>query len=471
LQHKIIKGIDLKIVCLGAGKSGFAAAKLAKKNNHDVFLSEFNSIEKFTNILDELNSLEIEYEFGGHSLKKILDSDLVVCSPGIKPTSEIIQEIKNNNIKLISEIEFASYYTNNPIIAVTGTNGKTTTVNLIHYIITSCGKQSELLGNVGNPFSDYAQNPKKDSIISLELSSYQLDNIVDFRPDVAVFLNITEDHLSYHGSFQHYFEAKWKITSKQNENDLLILNVDDKLLMQFLNVGGHKSKASFSAISTNPDIILDERFKDGIYSDGEKIYYFKMQQHGLPVRQQYKEELMQLSNLALPGIHNLYNSMAAAMAVRRFEIKNEDLRDCLATFQGVEHRLEFVRTIGRNDYINDSKATNVNAAWYALSSYERPIIWIAGGQGENDYSELFELAKSKVSKIITFGEEANNIFNYFYKDFDTYLVNNLEQSILKAKELVTSNEIILFSPACKSFDQYTNFEERGQHFKTIVKSL
>jgi len=461
----------LKITCLGAGKSGFAAAKLALKNNNEVFLSEYGSIDKFLGILDELNNTEIEYEFGNHSIKKILESDLVVCSPGIKPDSFVIQEIKKHNIKLISEIEFASYYTDNPTIAITGTNGKTTTVNLIHYILTKCGKQSELLGNVGNPYSDYAINPNKESILSLELSSYQLDNIIDFRPDVAAFLNITEDHISYHGSFQHYFEAKWKITSKQNENDLLILNVDDKLLMQFLNVGGHKSKACFSAISTNPDIILDERFKDGIYSDGDKIYFFKMQQYGLPVRQQNKEELMQLSNLALPGIHNLYNSMAAAMAVRRFEIKNEDLRDCLATFQGVEHRLEFVRTIGRNDFINDSKATNVNAAWYALSSYERPIIWIAGGQGENDYSELLDIAKNKVSKIITFGEEGNNIFNYFYKDFDTYLVNNLEQAILKAKETATSNEVILFSPACKSFDQYTNFEERGQHFKSIVKSL
>lgn len=461
----------MKITCLGAGKSGFAAAKLALKNNNEVFLSEYGSIDKFLGILDELNNTEIEYEFGNHSIKKILESDLVVCSPGIKPDSFVIQEIKKHNIKLISEIEFASYYTDNPTIAITGTNGKTTTVNLIHYILTKCGKQSELLGNVGNPYSDYAINPNKESILSLELSSYQLDNIIDFRPDVAAFLNITEDHISYHGSFQHYFEAKWKITSKQNENDLLILNVDDKLLMQFLNVGGHKSKACFSAISTNPDIILDERFKDGIYSDGDKIYFFKMQQYGLPVRQQNKEELMQLSNLALPGIHNLYNSMAAAMAVRRFEIKNEDLRDCLATFQGVEHRLEFVRTIGRNDFINDSKATNVNAAWYALSSYERPIIWIAGGQGENDYSELLDIAKNKVSKIITFGEEGNNIFNYFYKDFDTYLVNNLEQAILKAKETATSNEVILFSPACKSFDQYTNFEERGQHFKSIVKSL
>ena len=197
----------MKITCLGAGKSGFAAAKLALKNNNEVFLSEYGSIDKFLGILDELNNTEIEYEFGNHSIKKILESDLVVCSPGIKPDSFVIQEIKKHNIKLISEIEFASYYTDNPTIAITGTNGKTTTVNLIHYILTKCGKQSELLGNVGNPYSDYAINPNKESILSLELSSYQLDNIIDFRPDVAAFLNITEDHISYHGSFQHYFEA------------------------------------------------------------------------------------------------------------------------------------------------------------------------------------------------------------------------------------------------------------------------
>ena len=242
-------------------------------------------------------------------------------------------------------------------------------------------------------------------------------------------------------------------------------------IMQRLEVGGHSTKAKLSAISTNPELILSDKFTDGIYSEGDKIYFFKMQQFGLPIRLQDKEEIMQVSQLALPGVHNLYNSMAAAIALRRFEITNEDLRDCLSTFQGVEHRLEYVRTIGKNDYINDSKATNVNAAWYALSSYERPITWILGGQGDNDYNELLEIAKKKVSKIVTFGEEANNIFNFFSEHFETYKLNDLEESILKAKEISNANEVILFSPACKSFDQYTNFEERGQHFKTIVNSL
>lgn len=461
----------MKVTCLGAGKSGLAAAYLAKSKGYDVFLSEYNPIDKYSHLIEKLKDKNIEFEFGGHSLDKIKLSDLVVVSPGIKPSSEVIQFIKSKHIKLISEVEFATNFIDNSIIGVTGTNGKTTTVHLIHYILNKCGKKSALLGNVGNPVSDYVENSKDISVLTTELSSYQLDNCVDFRPDIAIILNVTEDHISYHGSFPHYFDAKWKITSKQTENDLLILNVDDKSIANSLEVGGHKTQARIYAISTNPDKILDERFSGGIYSDGNKIYFFNLQQHGLPIRMQNKEELMQVSNLALPGVHNLYNSMAAAMAVRRFELKNEDLRDCLATFQGVEHRLEFVRTIGRNDYINDSKATNINAAWYALSSYERPIIWILGGQGDNDYSELQELARRKVNKIVTFGEESNNIYNFFYNDFEIYKVNDLEEAILKAKSITESNEVILFSPACKSFDQYTNFEERGQHFKNIVNSL
>lgn len=461
----------MKITCLGAGKSGLAAAKLAKSKGNEVFLSEYSPVDKFKSIIQDLENNKIDYEFGGHNFEKILNSDLVICSPGIKPSSEIIKKIKEQNIKLISEIEYATYFTSNPIVAITGTNGKTTTVSLIDYSFNRCGKKSHLLGNVGNPFSTAVDNLNNNDIITLEVSSYQLDNTIDFRPDVAIFLNITEDHIAYHGSFPHYFDAKWKITENQTPNDLLILNVDDKEIMRRVEVGGHKTNAKLSAISTNPELILSDKFSDGIYSDGDKVYFFKMQHIGLPIRLQDKEEIMQVSQLALPGVHNLYNSMAAAIALRRFEITNEDLRDCLSTFQGVEHRLEFVRTIGRNDYINDSKATNVNAAWYALSSYERPITWILGGQGDNDYNELLEIAKKKVSKIVTFGEESNNIYNFFSKDFEIYKLNDLEEAILKAKDISTSNEVILFSPSCKSFDQYTNFEERGQHFKSIVNSL
>ncbi len=461
----------MKITCLGAGKSGLAAAKLASLHSNEVLLSEYNTIDKFPNIEDELKKYNIRCEFGGHSLEEILKSDLVICSPGIKPISEVILKIKENNIKLISEVEYGSYFIKNVIIGVTGTNGKTTTVSLIDYSLNRCGKQSHLLGNVGTPLSASIDKIKNDDIITLELSSYQLDNINDLRVNIAIFLNITEDHIAYHGSFPHYFDAKWKITKNQNENDLLILNADDKEIMHRLEVGGHSTKAKLLAISINPELVLNDKFSGGIYSDGEKIYIFKMQQVGLPIRLQHKEELMQVSQLALPGVHNLYNSMAAAIALRRFEITNEDLRDCLSTFQGVEHRLEFVRTIGKNDYINDSKATNVNASWYALSSYERPIIWLVGGRGDNDYSELLDVASKKVRKIIAFGEEANNIYSYFSNYFDVYKANDLEEAILKGKSLTTSNEVILFSPACKSFDQYTNFEERGQHFKQIVNSL
>ena len=461
----------MKITCLGAGKSGLAAAKLAARYNNDVFLSEYGSIDSFSSIIGDLEANGIRYEFGKHSFDEILSSDLVVCSPGIKPSSEVIRKIKENGIRLISEVEYAASFVNNQIIGVTGTNGKTTTVSLIDYSLNRCGKKSHLLGNVGTPLSTIVDKLDDGDIITLELSSYQLDNIVDFRPNVAIFLNITEDHIAYHGSFPQYFDAKWKITENQRSNDLLILNVDDKEIMQGIGVGGHSTFAELSAISLNPDLILDDRFKSGFYSDGEKIYYFKMQQAGLPIRLQDKEEIMQVSQLALPGVHNLYNSLAAAVALRRFEITNEDLRDCLSTFQGVEHRLEFVRTIGRNDYINDSKATNINAAWYALSSYDRPIIWLAGGRGDNNYGELLDVARKNVSKVIAFGEEADKIYNFFSREFEVYKLENLEEAVLKARQVAVTNEVVLFSPSCKSFDQYTNFEERGQHFKVLVNSL
>lgn len=457
----------MKVTILGAGRSGTAAALLAKEKGFDVFLSEFSENENPNYF--KLNEAGIEFERGKHSESKILDSDLIIPSPGIKPNIPIIQEAKKIGIKMIDETAFAlKYMKNNRVIAVTGTNGKTTTVNLIHHIFNSSGKKAHLAGNVGVPLSSLVGKINSEDILILELSSFQLERSENFDPEVAIFLNISEDHLDWHGNFVNYFRSKWKITLEQSPKNLLILTLDDKRLIENAFVGGQSTKAELAAVTTNPDREFGDKFSFGIMLAGDHIYFYKQQGYK-PIK---KEELMPISELALPGAHNIFNSMAAAMAARRFEIPNEDIRDSLTSFKGVEHRLEFVRSFQNMDFINDSKATNINSAWYALSSYNKPIIWIAGGlDSGNDYTSLESLVKNNVKAVISYGEERDNIFNFFSGVCSCKRATDLNEAIVHAVEAGIGGDVILFSPACKSFDQYTNFEERGQDFKRIVNSL
>ncbi len=442
----------MNITVIGAGKSGLEAAKLAVKKGENVFLTESKIPANFDFLKKEFENYNINFELGGHSEKALNNCDLIITSPGVPPHSEIIRRAESLEIPIISEIEYAYKYLKNPIIAITGTNGKTTTTSLTAYILNNSGKKAVAAGNIGKPLASLVDNIEDDTIIVAELSSFQLDRCYKFKPDVAVILNITPDHLYYHGSMEEYIQAKFKISLQQSPENLLILNADDSATMGILP----STKAKVAFISLKP-VVRGAYCTDGL---------IKL------VEQHNEEELILASKLGLPGVHNTYNSMAAALAARAFEIPNENIRDSLITFRGVEHRLEFVRTIDGVDFINDSKATNINAAWFALASYSRPIVWIAGGRGDNnDYSQLNEIVQKNVSNIICIGEEKQAIFNHFCAMKRCIQVDTLLDAVLEAKKVARAGEVVLFAPACKSFDMFINFEHRGEEFKRIVNSL
>ena len=442
----------MNITIIGAGKSGIAAAKLAKKNGEKVFVSESGNIDKFSDTVELLNEHEIDFEFGENSKKATEKTDLIITSPGVPPNADIMLEADKKGIPVISELEYGWNQLDNPFIAITGTNGKTTTTALIEHILKSSGKKAIAAGNIGNPVSNLVGNIDPETIIVSEVSSYQLDRCNEFAPETALILNITPDHLGYHGLMENYISSKLKISSKQIEENFLIYNADDEVLSRT----NFNTKAQIIRISMTPT----ER---GIFLDGGLI------NHNL---QHKTEEIMHIRELSLPGEHNVYNSMAAAIAARTFEITNEDIRDSLMTFAGVEHRLEKVRDAEGILYVNDSKATNINAAWYALRSYDRPIIWIAGGRGDNnDYSYLDSQVEKSVKAIVAIGEEKQAIFNHFSSGKRCLTEDSLESAVEKAKELADFGDVILFAPACKSFDMFANFEQRGTAFKNIVNNL
>jgi len=448
----------MKITVIGAGKSGLAAAKLAKRMNFDVFLSELKSGEFFPGIDKVLSENNISYEFGKNSQESLTNSELVVVSPGIPPSAEILVEAERKNIPIISEIEFAYRYCKNPIIAITGTNGKTTTTALTEFIFNNSGRKAIACGNIGLPFSDVVDNVSDDTVLILELSSYQLDRIKSFKPEVAIILNLTPDHQKYHGSIEKYYSAKFKISLQQNEKNLLILNSDDCEIQNRISKHWNGSvPISFFSSGNGVDW--------GIYIKDGKIVFKEKNSN--------KEEVLMLANeLSLPGVHNAQNSLAAALAARAFEIKNENIRDSLMRFTGVEHRLEFVRSINGIEFINDSKATNINATWYALTSYQKPLVWIAGGLGEsNDYSLLDDIVKNNVKAIIAIGDEADAIFNHYCTSVRCVKAISMENAVGLAFAVADDDEIVLFSPACKSFDMFDNFEHRGQVFKQLVNEL
>jgi len=468
----------MKVTILGSSKSGFSAAKLAKTIGFDVFVSEYSNDNSYYSEIEYYKINNIQFEFGGHT-EKILDCDFAITSPGIYSESFPIKLLSENNIQIISEVEFAYQqlkYKNN-IIAITGTNGKTTTTSLIAHIFKNAKKNIYVCGNIGIPFSDCVidinelNNSEADnSVIIIETSSYQLDRIVSFTPKVGIFLNISPDHLTYHKTFQHYLDTKWKISLNMNENNLLILNKDDVTLMGKLN-SIPKEELRF-----NVSLLSLEDKNTNCYVDGGEIItnnvlYFDSFLNKFSSINNI-EELMNTVNLSLPGVHNIYNSLAAILASKAFEIQNEDIRDALMSFQGVEHRLELVSIYNNIKFINDSKATNVNSTWFALNSYDRPIIWIAGGRGDNNnYDELNPIVKKRVKHIISIGEESNNIFNHFSTFTNVTKVENLNEAIELSLNFASEYDVVLFSPACKSFDMFANFEHRGEEFKKIINNL
>lgn len=443
----------MNITVIGAGKSGIAAALLAKQDGNSVFVTESKEQSAYQGAYEQLGESSIDIEFGGHSSKALQNCKQIIVSPGVPPSSPIIKEAEFLGIPIISELEFASLHTTNPIISITGTNGKTTTTALTEFILKQSGKAAIAAGNIGIPLSSLVGKVSPETIFVVETSSYQLDRTYTFKPKVSVILNITPDHLAYHGTMENYCKAKWKTSQNQNADDLLILNADNFEAAACSKI----SKAHVAYISTNP-------LQQGAYTS---------QSHLILASHPHNEEvLMQLDEIRLPGVHNRYNSMAAILAARAFEVRNENIRDSLMQFSGVEHRLEFVRSLNSINYVNDSKATNINAAWYALSSYSSPIVWIAGGLGDNnDYTSLKELIASNVRSIIAIGEDKEKIFDMYCSKIRCVKANSLEDAVTIASKEAKSGDTILFSPACKSFDMFANYEHRGLVFKQAVMSL
>lgn len=441
-----------KLVILGAGVSGVGAARLAKKEGFEVFLSEKGSIsEKTKNVLE---SIEIEWEEGSHDQDRILQADKVVKSPGIPGEVPLIKAIREKGIPIVSEIEFASKYTKAKIIAITGSNGKTTTTMLTNHIFKKAGLNVGMAGNIGDSLAAMLVEGDKEYII-LELSSFQLDDIIDFKPDIAVLLNITPDHLDrYHYEFQNYVDAKFRIIENQSSDDVFIYNFDDPVIREELQKRSIPSKMyPFS---------LKEEVEIGAYVKNETIIINNKQSF-----------TMSIHEIALKGSHNTYNSMASSIAGSLVNIRKETIKESLSDFQNIPHRLEFVSKVNGVEFYNDSKATNINSTWYALETMEGPLVWIVGGIDKgNDYSMISKMVSEKVSSIVCLGKDNQKILDAFEDIIEPIeFALSAEEAVHKAYELARNGEKVLLSPACASFDLFESYEDRGDKFKKAVKSL
>lgn len=440
-----------RIVVLGGGESGCGAAVLAQQKGYSVFVSDIGKIkDKYKNVLIQKG---IEWEELQHSEDKVFEAIEVVKSPGIPETIPLILDLKKKGIPIISEIEFASRYINSKIIAITGSNGKTTTTLLLGHILKKAGLNVCVAGNVGDSFALQVANEKHDYYV-LELSSFQLDGIVDFKPDIAIILNITPDHLNrYNQDMELYIQSKLRITKNQDKNDYLIYCSDDQNITKYLQQE-----------NTNllPFSILKEHQKGACLVDDE-----------LNININKNPFKMNIQQLALQGKHNIYNSMAAAISSRILDLSKEVIRESLVDFKNVEHRLERVIKVHGIEFINDSKATNVNSTWYALESMIKPTIWIVGGVDKgNDYSSLLSLVTKKVKAIICLGEQIDSIKNAFSeKGVEIYFASNMKEAVNYSYQLGEKGDAVLLSPACASFDLFENYEHRGVEFKKNVRNL
>lgn len=439
----------MKIVVLGGGESGFGAAYLAKKKGLEVFLSDKGLIkEDYKKLLLDAG---IEYEEGKHDEDRILAADWIIKSPGIPKKAEIISKTNKKGIRLSSEIEFASEFTDAKIIAITGSNGKTTTTSLIYHILKNDDLKVGLGGNIGKSFAKQVADENFDYYV-LEVSSFQLDDIQNFRPYISLLLNLSQDHLDqYNYNYEEYALAKFRIAENQENDNFFIYNKDDEMSMNLLEKLEIKAKMiPFS---------LKEKLKEGGYLTENKM-----------VVKLHDEFSMKIDELALVGNHNVANSLAASIAGKILKISNESIRNSLTTFQAVEHRLEQVAEINGVRFINDSKATNVNATYYALESMKQPTVWIVGGTDKgNDYTEIEDLVKRKVKAIVCLGLDNQKIIDFFKEKKELiYSTSSMEDAVKTAKSLSKSGDTVLLSPCCASFDLFENYEDRGNKFKKEV---
>lgn len=440
---------------LGAARSGMAAAALLRRSGLDVFVSERGAIAP--EAARQFADLGIAFESGGHS-EAVSEADFLVISPGVPSDAEPVKQAAERHIPVYSEIEVASWFCRAPILAVTGSNGKTTTTSLIGDIVRRAGRHTVVAGNIGIPFSSVVEELTPESVAVLEVSSFQLDHIHRFRPHVAVLLNITPDHLDRYGAFDRYIASKLRIAMNQRESDALVYSHDDTVTRE--------------AVQALP---ADRRLRTLAFSSEEELDEGAFVRHEtLTLRLNSQEEtLMQAEQLALQGRHNLRNALAAALATRVLEIRSDVIRESLMGFEGVAHRLEFVREIDGVRYVNDSKATNVNAVWFALESFRRPVILIAGGRDKgNDYTSLLPLVRSRVKAVIGIGESGDRVVRELGAEAGrSERVFTMEEAVKVARALGRPGDVVLLSPACASFDMFTNFEDRGETFKRLVDSL
>ena len=440
------------LVILGAGESGIGTALLGIDKGFEVFVSDYGRIKK--EYKDVLKNYEIDWEEGKHTSSKILNADIVIKSPGISDLIPIVKQLLSNGTPVISEIEFASQFTSSKIIGVTGSNGKTTTTMMIHEILKNANINVSIAGNIGNSFAKEIK--KKSDVFVLELSSFQLDGITAFRPKIAIITNITPDHLDrYDNNFNNYVASKFRIAMNQTKSDYLIYDADDTAINSFLKSNKIQSQLiPFSLFKT---------FENGTYYENNKII----------IKNKNKSILMSKSNLALEGKHNIKNAMAAATVAHLLKIRKETIRESLECFQGAEHRLENVLKINKVQYINDSKATNVNATYFALESMNSPTVWIVGGVDKgNDYSVLYPFVNEKVKAIICLGKQNQTLFENFESMVEIIVETQFMSEAVKiAYNIAEAGDNVLLSPACSSFDLFENYEDRGQQFKTSVRKL
>lgn len=444
-----------RIVVLGGGESGVGSAVLAKVKGFDVFLSDNGKIAD--HYADDLKKWDIPFEQGGHSEDKILNADEVVKSPGIPNDAPMVKKIEQKGIHIISEIEFAGRYDTAKKICVTGSNGKTTTTSLIYYLLKNAGLNVGLGGNIGKSYAYQVATEHFDYYV-LEISSFQLDNCYDFHPDIAIITNITPDHLDrYDYDLENYVKAKFRITRNLSPKDCFIFDSDDEITV------GHLNKIIITAKML--PFTQKKEVPQGAFLKGDKIVAM------------YDEEEcdIYLKELSLSGKHNIYNSMAAALAAKASGIDNRVIREAFATFKPIEHRLEPVQTIKDVLYINDSKATNVDAAWYALECQTRPVVWICGGKDKgNDYEVLKPLVKEKVKAIVCLGID-NHKFHEAFEDIvgkeNMVETRSAEDAVKEASKFAKAGDVVLLSPCCASFDLFHNMEERGEKFKEAVRRL
>ena len=448
-----------RFVILGGGESGVGAALLAKKKGYDVFLSDESSLKD--GYRNELLNAGIDFEEGKHSVEKILNADEVMKSPGIPEKAAMVKKIRSAGIAVVSEIEFAFRFKgDSKIIAITGSNGKTTTTALTFHLCSTAGLDAAMVGNIGASFARQVAVHPKDLYV-VEVSSFQLDDIKHFKPDVAILTNITEDHLDrYDYQFENYIRSKFRIVMNQQQDDFFIFCADDEITMKYLN---KENFFGFNIQSKQLPISMKRELPTGAFIKDGDMY----------VRTGQEFTRMSVFDFALKGKHNQYNTMAACVAATTLDIRKEKIREAVQTFQNFEHRMEHVATVRGVEFINDSKATNVNSVWYALESMTKPTILILGGVDKgNDYSLIEELVKEKVKAIICLGTDNKKIHEAFGKVAETIVdAGTANEAVHIAFHFATKGDVVLLSPACASFDLFKNYEDRGQQFKKAVKEL